>query len=127
MNLKNKIKNWPKEAWLGIFIIIVLFYFMTINNLPTNITGANFIDSNLACKWDYLADEFQVNNVLSLELDEFFYSSNPLEFIAFSHNGKIFLENNLLVFFPEKKFSTLTIIAQNEEVSCSKTIRIINV
>ena len=90
-------------------------------------TGDTCVSSNKFCEWDYLTDEFQVKDVLTLELDEFFFSSSPLEFHAYSNDGSIFIKDDLLVFFPEKEFNTITIVAKNEEISCSKTLKIINV
>jgi len=126
MSIKDTVKKWPKEIWLGIFVILLTLFFMTVNNMPDSITGTHSISMLDSCEWDYLSDEFPAKEVISLELNDFFYANHPLEFIAFSHDGKVFLEDSLLVFFPEKEFSTVTIIAKNKEVSCSKTIKIID-
>lgn len=121
-------KYWSRELWLLIFIGLISIYFLTISKMPNNITGAQFIDVTQDCGWCYLTDEFQVENgVLNLNIADLFYSKKPLEFFAFSNNGKVFLENDFLVFFPEQEVSILTILAKNKEVSCSKTLKIMYV
>ncbi len=124
--MQIKPNKWPKEVWLVIFILLAALYFLTINQLPGKITGGLFASANPICEWDYLTDEFETKEVLSLELEKYFYTREPLVFSAYSADGDIFLEKELLVFFPNKKFSTLTIVAKGENAACSKTLRIIS-
>lgn len=123
--MKYKPNNWPKEIWIFIFIVLLASYFMTINSLPDNVTGAfSVMQDN--CRWDYATDEFSVKGVLRLDLKDCFSGYN-MEFALLSDDGKLFLKDDVLTFFPEKKENVVTIIAKNKEFSCSKTIKIINV
>ncbi len=121
-----KPKYWKKEVWITIFMTLLVFYFMTISKLPGQITGAHVINEYTNCEWDYLTDEFLAKDVISLELDKYFYTERPLQFYVHSNDGEIFMKDNLMVFFPTKEYNTVTIIARNEGASCSRTIKIIN-
>ncbi len=114
--------KWPKETWLAIFTAIIILFFMTLNSFPDNLTGAFSVEQDSSCEWDFLTDTFEADKVISLDLNIFY--KNNLKFFAESNDGKIYLENNLLVFFPEKKENLIKIISKNSRISCTKTIKV---
>ena len=117
-----KPNEWSKETWLAIFVGIIIIYFMTLNSFPDNLTGAFSVEQDNSCEWDFLTDIFDTDDVLSLDLNEIY--RNNLNFFVESNDGKIYLKDNLLVFFPEKKENLIKIISKNNKNSCSKTIKV---
>ncbi|HDD70808.1 MAG TPA: hypothetical protein ENF94_01460 [Candidatus Woesearchaeota archaeon] len=123
--MKFEPRRWPKEVWMAVFVVLLAFYFLTINKLPENATGFFSVGNDQRCEWSYLTDEFPAKEALALDLNDFFMGCD--EYAVFSDDGKVFRKDNLIVFFPNKKKSLITIVAKNKANSVTKAVKVTKV